>query len=255
MSRDSSECQGSVRLHSFSARAFPQICRGDIGIETKFRKSYENGSLEFSFTENTIRRCKDFDFPEATLRFSTTSDNTSKRDGVMKKDASVVFDFGSMVIREASLKVQKALGGEEGSSLLQVRASWSPGSNSFKLHERFKIDSKNAISGSYDFRTDEAIFGYERTLSSSWKASASYNVQASYGEYTLDRTFDKADGGSREGVLSMVYCPEKENARISYDQGQWNTSFGLNTNSWVAGVLPIPCIDFINIKYVHLFTI
>lgn len=254
MPSQSSECQGSIRLHSFSVRAFPQICHGDIGIVTKFRKSFEKGSLEFSFSENTIRHCKDFDFPEATLKLSSAStDDSSVRDGVMKKDASVVFDFGSMSIREACLEVEKAFGGE-GSSLLRVQASWSPTTNAFALNEEFRVDSKNSISGSYDFSTDEAIFGYERTLSSSWSASAQYNVQSSCGEYKLDRSF-KADEDTREGALSMVYIPKKDIARVSYDQEQWHWSVGMNTGSWVAGFLPIPSVDSMHVKYTHLFTL
>lgn len=257
----SSECQSSIRLHSFSLGAFPQVCHGDIGIKTVFRKSYEKGSFEFCFTENTIRNCKNFDFPEATLRISSIVhkaaippyDDTI-RDMAMRKSAHVLFDFGSMVIREACLEVQKALGGEKGSSMLRVKASWSPNTSSFTLDEAFVIDSKNVVCGSYDFLTDEAVFGYERTLTDSWKASAKFNVQSSCAEYTVDRIFN-ANDNTMDGLLSMKYCPEKENASISYDQGQWQTSFALNTNSWVAGFLPIPSIDSMTVKYIHTFDI
>lgn len=255
MPSQSSECQGSVRLHSFSLRAFPQICQGDIGIVTKFRKSFDKATLEFSFSEKTIRHCKDFAFPEATLRLSSASTREpSFKDGFMKKDASFVFDFGSMSIRQASLEVEKTLGREEGSSLLRVQASWSPATNSFELNEDFQIDSKNVVSGSYNFSTDEAVFGYERTLSSSWSVSARYNVQSSCGEYSLGRIF-KADESSQEGLLSMSYCPKKDTARALYDQGQWNWSLGMSTNSWSAGFLPMPGIDSLHVKYTHSFTL
>ena len=255
MPKQSSECQGDVRLHSFSLRAFPQICQGDVGIVTKFRKSFDRGSFEFCFTEDTIRNCKDFDFPGATLRLSSTSRDETTDHGLMKKDASVVFDFGSMSIQEASVEIEKALGGgEEGQSLLQVQASWCPTSNALTLHEKLKIDQKNEISGSYNFSTDEAFFGYRRTFSGSWRASARYDVQSSCGEYTLDRIF-KADDDGQEGILSMVHCPKKDIAKVLYDQGQWNLSVGMKTNSWVGGLLPIPSLDSMHVKYTHLFII
>lgn len=246
MPSQSSECQGGIRLHSFSARAFPQICQGDIEIVTKFRKSFDKGTLEFSFSENTIRHCKDFDFPEATLRLSSRIQRPSARDGSMKKDTSVVFDFGSMSIRQASLEVEKALGEEEGSSLLRVQACWSPATNAFELNEDFRIDSKNLVSGSYNFSTDEAVFGYERTLSNTWRLSAQYNVQSSCGEYSLSRSFE-ADRNTEQGLLSMVFCPKKDTARVSYDQGQWHWSLGMKT-----GFLPI---DSMHLKYTHFFTL
>ena len=121
-----------------------------------------------------------------------------------------------------------------------------------ELHK--KIDQKNEISGSYNFSTDEAFFGYRRTFSGSWRASARYNVQSSCGEYTLDRIF-KADDDGQEGILSMMHCPKKDIAKVLYDQGQWNMSVGMKTNSWVGGLLPIPSLDSMHVKYTHLFIV
>jgi len=256
--RDQSECSASVRLHSFSIKSFPRICVGDLGIETSLRKSLNNGTMEFVFSETTIRHVRKGNLPGARLRLQSNPVSLGGKEGNLGATVSSVFDFGRMAFEDISVKLEKAFGDgtattdKPNQSSLRMTATWSPNNNNaITIEEEFEIDSSDVVSAKYDFATDEAVFTYERFFLDTWSASASYNVRSDSTEFKATKTF-RSDENHEQGVLSLVYCPRNEIATICYSQRPWSVHLAAGMGS-VA--VPMPAVQSLQMQYSHTFDI
>lgn len=261
--RARSTCQALVRLESFRIGVPP--CRGSLGLETVMKKSFDNGTLSFAFNDETLQNCGRGQFNGAKLRIESKQIGSSDGSRNLKRKASMSFDFGKMLIDDVSVEVEHVLGSgkvQESSSaeqadeptpaktgdhsVLKMKASWLGKSSSIKLNEAFVIDRQNTLVASYNFGTEEAVFGYKYAYSDNWNMSLSYNVQSDSADYTVTRIFG-ADGGHAKGTLSGVYSPKKEEATISYSQDPYQVKLKLKQSQL------IPSLASLDMKFVHTF--
>lgn len=256
--QEQSECSASVRLHSFSIKSFPRICVGDLGIETVLRKSFNNGTVEFVFSERTIRHVGKGSLPGARLRLQSIPSSLGREQGYLAATISSMFDFGRMGFENVSVKLEKAFGcttatgDNTNQSSLRMVATWSPNNNNaITIHEEFEIDSSDVVSAKYDFATDEAVFSYKRFFLDSWSASASYNVRSDSTEFKATKNFS-SDKNHEQGILSLGYCPRNEIATISYSQNPWTVDLAAGMGSMA---VPIPAVQSLQMKYTHTFDI
>ena len=252
-----------VRLELFRIGVPP--CRGSLGIETVMKKSFDNGTLSFTFNEETLQNCRRGTFNGAKLRIESNQLGSSDGSRNLRRKASMSFDFGKMLIEDVSVEVEHVLGsgkvqestpaapadeakpakaGDHG--VLKLKASWLGKSSSIKLNEAFVIDRRNTLVASYNFGTEEAVFGYKYAYSDTWNMAMSYNVQSDSADYTVTRIFG-ADGGHADGTLSGVYSPKKEEATISYSQNPYQVKLKLKQSQLV------PSLASLDMKYVHTF--
>lgn len=237
-------------------------CRGSLGIETVMRKSFDNGTLSFAFTEETLQQCGRGRFTGAKLRLESKQIGSADGSRNLRRKASMSFDFGKMLIEDVSVEVEHVLGSgkEEGESadgkpvpvkdddrgVLKLKASWLGKSSSIKLNEAFVIDRRNTLVASYNFGTEEAVFGYKYAYSDDWHVSLSYNVQTDSADYAMTRIFG-AEGGHAKGTLTGVYSPRKEEATISYSQDPYQLKLKLKQSQLM------PSLASLDMKYVHTF--
>eukprot|EP00889_Picochlorum_renovo_P007459 jgi/Picre1/34489/NNA_001957.t1 len=229
---------------------------GSLGIETVMKNAFDNGTLSFSFNDQTLQNCGRGQFNGAKLRIESKQLGSSDGSRNLKRKASMSFDFGKMLIDDVSVEVEHVLGSgkvqeknaaeqadeptpAKDHGVLKMKASWLGKSSSIKLNEAFVIDRQNTLVASYNFGTEEAVFGYKYAYSDNWHMSLSYNVQSDSADYTVTRIFG-ADSGHAKGTLSGVYSPKKEEATISYSQDPYQVKLKLKQSQLASRQVAIP---------------
>ena len=91
-------------------------------------------------------------------------------------------------------------------SNLQLKAIYRQAGDQFALEETWRLDGNNKITGHYNFKTEEAIFGYTYTKND-WTATARYNFQKDTTVFEVERKQNKNRFGA-------VYAPKDEAATL-----------------------------------------
>jgi hypothetical protein len=98
---------------------------------------------------------------------------------------------------------------DNGSSL-ELKATYRQAQDALILDETWRLDANNKLVGSYNFKSEEAVFGYTYTQGD-WAATGRYNFQR-------DATVLEVEKKQGKARLSAVYHPADGVAALNWNQ-------------------------------------
>lgn len=114
---------------------------------------------------------------------------------------------------------------DNGSSL-ELKATYLQATDSLVLNETWRLDANNKLVGSYNFKSEEAIFGYTYTKGD-WAATGRYNFQK-------DSTVLEVEKKQGKAKLSAIYHPADGATALTWNQKPYKAT--LRANAGKGGV-------------------
>lgn len=112
-------------------------------------------------------------------------------------------------------------------SSLNLRAIYQQSRDVFILEETWKLDPNNKLTGTYNFATEEALFGYTYTKGD-WSASGRYNFSKDSVAFDVQSKQGKATFGAgyvpKDKVATLTWSAKPFRASIKGNVGKTGVS-------------------------------
>lgn len=202
-----SNAQVTITAKSFGKNGVPD--QTDVGAKATFKKRINGTALSLSLTDATFKD------QGQTLKDVVLTAERQLSDNVK---GSLTYDFGGST-GSGSLSVDKVVNG----SILTLKGTYKQKDDAFILEETWRLDKRSKLSGSYNFRTEEAAATYTLTEGPN-TAAASYNflrrepklsVSRREGRHTLEAVWEPK---KEAGTLNWTYQPLKATLKTRVDR-------------------------------------